>query len=1076
MRTFIPLFKFAILLMTKPMSKKKLASSLPLSFMLGAAAWTFICPPAPFAERVCAQTVSSKTVGNEQSTTLDSEFAVASNFYAQKQWELAAGAFQTYIEKRGATQQTAAAKFFLGECYIQQNDFESAYPWYEQFVRDNPRNELAARATFRMGESAWRTGQHENALQILERFTQAHPTDDLIEFALPYLGQLRLQRSEPQLASAAFTMALKLFPNSSLAIENQMGLGTAFQALGDLGNATAHYKIVAGSSEESHKTLVGQAKLKLGIVAFQQRDYPQAVALLGDALKTCSGEAKIDCGYWLARSEMAVGNHSAAVELVSGLLTTFSKSPMPESTGSILLFDGAVSATEIDRDELACIWLAKLQRLYPANRLVEKAFDLEIRLHQQAGRHERVIAMYEGLLKDLPTGTASTARLISATELAGRVFYSRGDYARTVETYHGLLKTTAPDGDEQITPQLRDQRATWLYLQSLGHLGLEQYDEALKELELADAYNQSDSMSALISLARATALFGQQQYSRAVEHYHEYLLTSSDGDDVMRAGCELALCYAELKQWDDTLNAFEIIQDFPAHEMITETTQYLAEKAYDANEKSVAETLYSAMTDPGNPQAVITRGLSGLAWVNMESTDNAKALSVFKRLIEDYPDSRFSRNAAMSRAKFLDEAGFEAEASEMYSLVIDRFGRSDEASAARLRKVALLQAVGGRSNLELARDLLKEQLQQQGSSSDDETLYQLAWVLMDLGKTDDGMDRFNRLVQQYPESKYWSDAAFRIATRHVSAGEVEAANRMADEILKKNAAAATAAKTASAPAPSPASDTIIGRTILLKSQLAAAAHDWPEVTRLMKQVKENTSNSSTDVANSGSSASINSKATYWLAESLYQQEHYNKSSQEFAAILDDTMLATDLQPWVRLRLAQCLGKLERWEDAANVAEDGMALFSDFSHAYEFTFVKARGLETRGMLNDAQELYTAVIESESGRGSETAAIAQWRIGEIHFHREDYQAAIASYQKVDALYGYAQWRKAAILQAGKCQEHLGNWKHAVKLYSQLIAKFPESEMAAQAQARLVLIERLAKQPSPPSVNPNAQPKRR
>lgn len=1029
--------------MTQPISIKKLASSL----LLGAAAWTFVCPVSPHSGRLCAQTIE-----NQSQQTIDDEFAIAADFYAQQQWHQAAVAFQSFIQKRGQTQHVAAAKFFLGECYVQQNDFESAYPWYESFVRENPLNEFTARATFRMGESAWRTGQHDNALRVLEQFTQDHPSHELVEFALPYLGKIRLDRSEPQLAQSAFAMAIKLFPGSRLTIENQLGLGEALQGLGHLEAAAKSYSIVAASTDKAHSKIVGQAKLKLGKLAFRQKDYSQAVVLLGEALKSCSGKTKIDCGYWLARAEMGAGNHEAAVELVSALVTAFPESPMPESTGSTLLYDGAIAATKIDRDELACIWLGKLQTLYPSNRLSRRAFGMEMQLHQQAGRHEQVIAMYESIVAD----AADSPNVIAATELAGRAFYSRGDYARTIETFHNLLKKTAPAGDAEITPELRDQRANWLYLQSLGHLGLEQYDEALKELDLADAYNQSQSMSALISLARGTSLFGQKKFAPAVEHYHAYLQNSTAGDDSTRAGCELALCFAELKQWDDALDTFAIMQKFESDKLVTETTQYLAEKAYDANEKDVAEKFYLFMVAPSNPQAVITRGLSGLAWVNMESTDNAKALAVFKRLTEEYPDSKFSRNAAMSRAKFLDEAGFESAASEMYSLVIDRYGSSDEARVSRLRQVALLQSIGGRTNLGQARDLLKEQLQQSGASSDDETLYQLGWVLMDLGQTDDGMDRFNRLVQQYPESKYWSDAAFRIASNHISAGEIDAASAMADAILKKQNA----------------SQEIGVRTMLLKGQLAARANDWAEVTQLMQQVKQSISGSSS----MASSAATSSKATYWLAESLYQQELYNKSSQEFAVILDDAMLDTNLLPWVRLRLAQCLGKLERWDDATNVAEDGLAKFGDFSHAHEFTFVKARAIESRGMFDDAQELYLDVIGSKSGNGSETAAIAQWRIGEIHFHREKYSIAIESYLKVFALHNYPKWKQAATLQAGKCQEHLGNWKHASKLYSQLIETFPESAMATQARERLVLVERLAKNPAQSHSLIKANPKRR
>jgi TolA-binding protein len=364
--------------------------------------------------------------------------------------------------------------------------------------------------------------------------------------------------------------------------------------------------------------------------------------------------------------------------------------------------------------------------------------------------------------------------------------------------------------------------------------------------------------------------------------------------------------------------------------------------------------------------------------------------------------------------------------------------------------------MGGRTNLGRARDLLKELLQQSDSGADDETLYQLGWVLMDLGQTEDGMDRFNRLVAEYPESKYWSDAAFRIASKQILDGDFELANDMVEAILEKQNA----------------SEEIGVRTLLLKGQLAAQASDWTEVTTLMTKDKEKFANSSS----MHSVSNIESKAIYWLAESLYQQQLYNKSSQEFAVILDDASLENDLKPWVRLRLAQCLGKLERWEDATNVAEDGLIQFGGFSHAHEFTFVKARALEARGLLDDARTLYVEVIESDSGAGSETAAIAQWRIGEVHFHRENYSVAIEAYRKVETLYDYDQWKEAATLQAGKCQEHLGNWKHAAKLYTQLIKKFPESEMALQARERLTLIDRHAKNSMQPKSPINANPKRR
>jgi TolA-binding protein len=48
---------------------------------------------------------------------------------------------------------------------------------------------------------------------------------------------------------------------------------------------------------------------------------------------------------------------------------------------------------------------------------------------------------------------------------------------------------------------------------------------------------------------------------------------------------------------------------------------------------------------------------------------------------------------------------------------------------------------------------------------------------------------------------------------------------------------------------------------------------------------------------------------------------------------------------------------------------------------------------------------------------------------------------------------------LLQAGKCQEHLENWKHAEKLYRQLLKLFPDNELAADAQDRLTRLQSIA-----------------
>ena len=58
------------------------------------------------------------------------------------------------------------------------------------------------------------------------------PTMSLNEFALPYLGEIRLKREEPQLAQRAYETALRLYPDSSLSNKCPAGTGQSISNAG----------------------------------------------------------------------------------------------------------------------------------------------------------------------------------------------------------------------------------------------------------------------------------------------------------------------------------------------------------------------------------------------------------------------------------------------------------------------------------------------------------------------------------------------------------------------------------------------------------------------------------------------------------------------------------------------------------------------------------------------------------------------------------------------------------------------------------------------------------------------------
>ena len=76
----------------------------------------------------------------------------------------------------------------------------------------------------------------------------------------------------------------------------------------------------------------------------------------------------------------------------------------------------------------------------------------------------------------------------------------------------------------------------------------------------------------------------------------------------------------------------------------------------------------------------------------------------------------------------------------------------------------------------------------------------------------------------------------------------------------------------------------------------------------------------------------------------------------------------------------------------------------------------------------------------------------RLGELYEARDDYASALRSYMMIFTLLLHEELSPEAMLRAGRCSEKIGNPDKAVERYNELVAEFPESEQAKDAQMRL------------------------
>ena len=160
---------------------------------------------------------------------------------------------------------------------------------------------------------------------------------------------------------------------------------------------------------------------------------------------------------------------------------------------------------------------------------------------------------------------------------------------------------------------------------------------------------------------------------------------------------------------------------------------------------------------------------------------------------------------------------------------------------------------------------------------------------------------------------------------------------------------------------------------------------------------------------------------------------------------------------IPLRRAQMLIKQEQYNDAYAIAAGIEKDYPDFAQQYEVDYLIGRCLAQQADFDAAQKAYNKVILSSAGAKTETAAMAQWMIGETYFHQKNYQAAVREYLRLETLYAYPNWQAAALLEAGKCHQRLGEATQAAELYRQILKDYSKTPFAEQAATLLSAMEK-------------------
>ncbi len=581
------------------------------------------------------------------------------------------------------------------------------------------------------------------------------------------------------------------------------------------------------------------------------------------------------------------------------------------------------------------------------------------------------------------------------------------------------------------------QRPSWAgeaddqYAVAAGHYAAKRWQLAVDEFRALVKEHPDDANSVKAHFFLGEALVQLGKYNEASAEFKQVHARDPSGplarQALFRCGetsylagqreaARLAFDDFRSKYPDDKLND-HVVAYLDEIEMSTAESLMAGKRFSDAEEKLQA-FLKSRPTAKS-----ADRAMGQLAVCQLQLGENDKAAQTFALLVDRFPESPAAAEAAWSRGQVLERLKKFDAALASYEIIIEKHASSprfDDALLAAARLHAQLQQSSQSTNL--YERFLRERSK---SPQVDAARYGLAWAWRDSGKRTKSDEQFQALHDDFRQSRFWNDATFRLAESAFDQKQFDRADKLLEEML----------------AATPPAE-IREHALYLQGQLAAAVQKWDRVAAVM-----------TALSHDYPDSTLRFPAEYWTAEATYREGKYDEAEKRFAALSGQfTGRKEAWVPMIPLRRAQALAQQKQWAEAQAVASRIEADWPGFSEQYEADYLIGRALAAQAEFDGARKSFQRVIRSPTGGKSETAAMAQWMIGETYFHQENYDAALREYLRVEILYPYPRWQAAALLQAGKCQEALGHWKDATDLYGRLIKAYPKTEFTEEAKRRL------------------------
>lgn len=1045
-------------------------------------------------------------------------YAAAAALQNREAWDLAAEEWASLVAKHAADPLALKGRYYLGICQAKRGDWPAAAKAFRDVLgttADDETKSLALwelargsfqaaqrapspqayqaataslreflsrsegrpqrdEATFYLGESLWQEGKREPAIETWTRFVKEHASSPRLPEVLYALGvgQAELNRSSDALVT--LKQFADSFPEHPLADDVAIWRADAALATRDTAEVERVLApLAAGTGRRSTEALE-----RLGATRWKQKRWADAATAYADLARrqagspagfkaaSSAGQAYVEAGmpdkarpllqqamttagdvgavaaHTLVLLELDAKAPARALDIATQKIAELSSQPEHATWLATLELDRADALWEIpERRPEAAAAYAAVAKNYPDDEAVSSgALAMTALALLDQGRSADALTAADTFLRK-PSAAQSGQRLLDVKAIRAEALLAQGDYPASAAAYRELIA-----GHPQAS-----QRSTWQIREAVALTAARQWQQLHDRLSAARPTLRGDEAAEAL-LLDATALVELKQPSAAIP-----LLADLEKQHAAwpRRDEAMLLAVRARREAGDQKGALSVaealVKTFPASRYADVAWYRLGQlrqdaKQYDDAIKAFEMAVSTKPTGSRAPWALLAVG-----WCHEAAARLAEAISTWSRLITAYPDSGAVDSAILARGDARYRSGDFRGGLDDATRFLTSPGQQDKntTSTAEARTLEGLCLVGLKRYADAVRAFRRVLDEQPSFAAADRAAFEMGVAQLLDGKRAEAEKTFAMVVSRYPHSSRTADAWFEI-------GEA----RFEAEAWDDAAAAYANVITAATNAP--------GGTNLLEQ--ARHKRGWAFA---MKKDHAAAAKAFEDQVRSHPAGPLSADGHAMLGESLFQAGDHTAAADPLAAALADParLSSDDLRGLALIRAGECAALQRDWPKSLALAEQLARTQPDSQYSQQARYAVAWARQNLGQLDQALTAYRSLAD---GGRTEIAARARLMEGEVLFEQGNHKDAIKAFFKV--AYGFGEqkappafhpWQAQATYEAARCFESLGEREQAVKLYAELVARYPDSAQAPASGKRLATLGQ------PPAATGNRSP---